>query len=486
MDGAVRAQLVGLRESAFVRRPPRCSCHCSTHSNNSQFGRVWITQEIGGPLPAQLFWGPACPPIDWEQLVRVADGLFRHGVLQRKKYRISPIRFLRLHGWFEDGSSPDSSRSRRRRRFICNLVLMRHQQASDGRDFVYALLGHWTADVEGAGADSTVGKIVEADYTKTKAEVYREVAIATLQGKGDPSGAQDLLTLNTVRHWPGWDHPRNLREFPSWVTQWDDAARQNVIPLYDSFSASGARRPAGMSFSADGRVVVLKGAIIDTIKSVSDELPAESFRNVNLTAEDVRQRHAETARALFQPWCELCGSGGRLDSLVEYRPALENGAVRSLGRTGASALWAYMETVSGMLFTSEEWAREDAGTRAAHMAAYLVGAFPQKVRADGDASILEMAENGNAEVFTTSVYIIAQSMRFATTVRGGLYVLAPTAVKKGDVVCVLFGGATPYILRRHGSRYLLVGECFAYGMMFGEGIELLERGEVEEMSFNIE
>lgn len=120
------------------------------------------------------------------------------------------------------------------------------------------------------------------------------------------------------------------------------------------------------------------------------------------------------------------------------------------------------------------------------MAAYLVGTFPQKVRADGDASILEMAEKGNAELFTTSVYIIAQSMRFATTVRRGLYVLAPTAVKKGDLVCVLFGGATPYILRRHGSRYLLVGECFAYGMMFGEGIEMLERGEVEETSFDIE
>lgn len=387
----------------------------------------------------------------------MADGIFRHGVLQRKRYRISPIRLSRLHGWFEDGSGLDDSRRRRRRRFICNLVLMRHQQASDGRDFVYALLGHWTADVKGVGANGKAGKIIQADYTKTKAEVYREVAIATLQARGDSSGVKDLLTLNTVRHWPGWDHPRNLREFPSWATQWDDGARQNVIPLYDSFSASGARRPEGMSFSADGGIVVLKGVIIDTIKSVSGDIPAEDYRHVNLTAEEGRQRHAETARALFQPWCELCGSGGRLDSQVEYRPASEDGAIRSFGRAGTSALWAYMETMSGMLFTSEEWAREDAGARAAHMAAYLVGAFPQKVRADGDASILELAEKGNAELFTTSVYVGGQSMRFATTMRRGLYVLAPTAVKKGDVVCLLFGGATPYILRRRGPRWLLVG-----------------------------
>lgn len=409
-------------------------------------------------------------------------GLFKYATPQMKKYRVSPTRFFRLHGWFEDGSGPDDSRRRRRRRFIYNLVIMRHQQATDGRDFVYALLGHWTADLY---SDGKAGKIVEVDYTKTKAEVYREVAIATLQGQCDSSGSQDLLTLNTVRHRPGWDRPENLREFPSWVTQWDDGARQNVIPLYDNFSASGTRRPTDVAFSADGRVLTLKGVIVDTINSVSNEIPAQNFRSVDLATEGGRLQHAATARELFQPWRELCGPGGDLDLRVEYRPAVEGGAVRSVGRAALSALWAYMETMSGMLFKDKKWARRAADTRTAHMAAYLVGAFPQKVRANGDASIVELAKKGNAEAFTTSVYIIAQSTRFATTVRRGLYVLAPTAVEEGDVLCVLFGGATPYILRRQGSRWVLVGECFAYGLMFGEGIEMLERGEVEEMSFDI-
>lgn len=415
----------------------------------------------------------------------MGGGLFRHGFPQRKRYRISPTRLFRLHGWFEDGSCPDSSRRLRRRRFIYNLVIMRHQHASDGRDFVYALLGHWTADLEGVGADGKVGKIVKVDYTKSKAEVYREVAIATLQGQGNSSNPQDLLALNTVRHRPGWDRSMSLREFPSWVTQWDDGARQNVIPLYDTFSASGARRQ-DVTFSADERVLTLKGVIVDTIKNVSDEIPANSFRHVNLTAEDGRQHHAATARLLFQSWHELCGSGGRLDSRVDYWPAVEDGAIKAVGRTGASALWAYMETLSGMLFMDKKWARMDADTRAAHMAAYLVDAFPHEVTADGDTSIPDLARRGNAAAFTTSVFIIAQSMRFATTVRRGLYVLAPKVIEEGDVLCVLFGGATPYILRRRGPRWLLVGECFACGMMFGEGIEMLQRGEAEEMAFDIE
>lgn len=449
-----------------------------------QFGRVWITQEIGGPTPAQLFWGQTCPPLDWEQLVRIASGIFEHGIPQWKQFSITPNRFLRLHRCFEDGSSPDESRNRRRRRFTFNLVMMRHQQATDGRDFVYALLGHWTAKLEGAVSEGEARKIIEADYTKTKADVYREVAVATLQGLGDLSGGQGLLTLNTVRHQPGWDCPKSLEEFPSWVTQWDDGARQNVIPLYDTFSASGTRRP-DLTFSAQGRVLTLRGVIVDTIRDVSCEIPAEDCRDVNLAAEGGWQQHAATTQLLFQPWRELCGSSGRLDSRLEYQPAVEDDAIKGAGRTSASALWAYMETLSGMLFESNDWACEDAETRAAHMAAYLVAAFPQQVMADGDASILELARNGNAGLFTTSVYIIAQSMRFAMTVRRGLYVLAPTEVKEGDVLCVLFGGATPYILRPSGAGWLLVGECFAYGMMFGEGIEMLERGEVRGTSFEI-
>lgn len=416
-------------------------------------------------------------------------GLFRHGAPKWMMYMYirSPRTILRLHRWFEDGNVLDTPRRPLRRRFIYNLLMMRKQKASDGRDFVYALLGHCSANVEGSlGPDGEVRKIVEVDYTKTKAEVYREVAIATLQGHGNSSRPQDLLTLNTVRHRPGWDSPRSLREFPSWVTQWDDGARPNVIPLHNPYSASRHRAPPEVNFSTDGRVLTLRGVIVDTIKSVSGEIPAEEFRDVDFAAYGGQRRHAAAAWLLFQLWSEFCDSGWRLDSRIEYRPAVEDGAIRTVGLTNASALWAYMETMSGMLFKSKRVARKDADTRAACMAAYLTRAFPERIIWDGDATISELAKKGDALGFTKSVYAFTQGMCFATTVRRGLYVLAPTAVKEDDVLCVLFGGATPYILRRRGSTWLLVGECFAYGMMFGEGIEMLERGEVQEISFDIE
>jgi hypothetical protein len=66
--------------------------------------------------------------------------------------------------------------------------------------------------------------------------------------------------------------------------------------------------------------------------------------------------------------------------------------------------------------------------------------------------------------------------RFFVTNEGRLG-LAPPATKEGDVVCVLMGGSTPYVLRKiGGDRYQFVGECFVFGLMDGEAMGMVERG----------
>lgn len=52
--------------------------------------------------------------------------------------------------------------------------------------------------------------------------------------------------------------------------------------------------------------------------------------------------------------------------------------------------------------------------------------------------------------------------------------LAPWNAREGDVVAILLGGCTPFLLRRiRGSRYSLVGEAYVHGIMAGE---LFEQG----------
>ena len=64
--------------------------------------------------------------------------------------------------------------------------------------------------------------------------------------------------------------------------------------------------------------------------------------------------------------------------------------------------------------------------------------------------------------------------------------LGPKVMEKGDVVCVLFGGKMPFVLRPwNDGKFLLVGECYVHGFMQGEALELLERGEIDEEMFHI-
>ena len=59
-------------------------------------------------------------------------------------------------------------------------------------------------------------------------------------------------------------------------------------------------------------------------------------------------------------------------------------------------------------------------------------------------------------------------------------------MKTGDKLCVIIFCPTPYILRPTGSSYEFIGETYVHGLMYGEALGMLERGEVTETRFTIE
>ncbi|KAL6877850.1 heterokaryon incompatibility domain-containing protein [Trichoderma longibrachiatum] len=84
--------------------------------------------------------------------------------------------------------------------------------------------------------------------------------------------------------------------------------------------------------------------------------------------------------------------------------------------------------------------------------------------------------------------LITRYRRFAVT-RGGYFVLGPDALQEGDVVVILRGGKTPFLLREvrgHDDSnadggWVLVGECYVHGLMDGEGWVGKEDGGREEV-----
>lgn len=67
----------------------------------------------------------------------------------------------------------------------------------------------------------------------------------------------------------------------------------------------------------------------------------------------------------------------------------------------------------------------------------------------------------------------------------GVLGLGPMEMETGDILCVLFGGNVPFILRPEGGHYSFVGECYIEGLMKGQAIERFQRGELIMEEFDI-
>ena len=63
--------------------------------------------------------------------------------------------------------------------------------------------------------------------------------------------------------------------------------------------------------------------------------------------------------------------------------------------------------------------------------------------------------------------------------REGYIGLGPDYLEIGDIICVLFGGRVPYILRPEKDYFLLVAECYVQGVMGGEAVERMKGEPVE-------
>lgn len=51
--------------------------------------------------------------------------------------------------------------------------------------------------------------------------------------------------------------------------------------------------------------------------------------------------------------------------------------------------------------------------------------------------------------------------------------LGPLLMQENDIICLIYGAKVPFLIRRRGDgAYLLVGECYVYGLMHGEGMSM--------------
>lgn len=345
----------------------------------------------------------------------------------------------------------------------------RSLKVTDPRDRVFAMLGHYSVSGPNLdGVKNTALATMKADYNKTIKKVYTDVAIRAL------TGDTSLLALAAVQHMslPSSEEAPdkggrvvNQHTLPSWVPDWR---------TYQSFILSEPINPhrahAGQisRLDVDKSDLILKiaGIRLDTVEACSKPLAARKFHPKWTSAEGEQL-------AIESLWRDIC---------LKNQFNLEDKYLN-----GESAFFAYMQTLANgcvQIATREgrpydETFKTECLAREAMRILNAVG--PDALTSD----LQELAKTvTGADEWSRAANGASKNRVFARTNKG-YYLLGPKVMVQGDVVCVLYGGKMPFVLRPWGQYFLLVGECYVHGVMNGEVMKLLGKDRTEEVFVRI-
>ncbi|KAG5787410.1 hypothetical protein H9Q69_013517 [Fusarium xylarioides] len=421
------------------------------------FKRGWVVQEIGTETPATMIWGNHS--IDWNTLASICQKLKGYHQL-RSTLGITTSDISFLHRRF---IPPDKTTHHANRyNFIYELQRSRHLQFTDQRDRMFAFLSHFSSrslPPLGCGPISIV-----ADYTLSVEQTY--ISIATRILRDQPEAA--CITLAAVQH------PRNSlpsyhddvkvgdnTKLPSWVPDWRWSEGIILAEPICPHRAHG-NSTVKMNILENERMLQMHGVSIDIIEECSRPmLPSDFYGKAGLVEHLWQDIFPKTSFSLVDKYLN-----------------------------GDSAFFALMQTLSNgcVQATGHECKQYDSVPEQTWLqmaAKFTVETFGSSAVSEEIMKQAEKIQNEKEHDKWSRWATSASDGRVFARGKKGYYVLGPSTLEAGDMVCVLFGCKVLFCLRRVGERYLLVGECYVHGLMKGEAMDMLAGGEVEEEVFNI-
>ncbi|RDL39481.1 Uncharacterized protein BP5553_03821 [Venustampulla echinocandica] len=414
------------------------------------FVRTWVIQEavLSSVYPRMLC---GSYELDWEKLLGSCSWM------RSMCYSITPLshnivawtatRSLNLFNDFKNvGGHWD---------MVTLLMRSTKFQASEPRDKVYSLVG-----LSGEGSDSTyIPKALQANYDKPCRDVFRDVTRYIIKSSAN------LRIFALVRYTP------EGKALPSWSVDFTaDAHWEQISYLVMSHHLRGwpsmrekpnnasDNLPVDMPVSPSDDILALRGLLIDVVGT-----PCETMSRSNLDSsgsqvlfawksayEHTRNRRPDLARAFM---VTLTANWSLTETEMMAHEPLSN-------------FWAYLwQAYDELLKVSED---HDAVKRELQHVLE-----PQNADDPGDANLYRLHLNA------------AYTRRMFFSKHKSFLGLGPKGMQEGDILCVLFGGATPFILRPDGEQFRFVGECYVYGLMSGEAIRDWEDGLYAEQTFHL-
>ncbi|KAI4653184.1 uncharacterized protein J4E79_008697 [Alternaria viburni] len=320
-------------------------------------------------------------------------------------------------------------------------MTIRQSEKSEPKDSIFAILGLLDKDTS---LENSQAALLKVDYTKPLSSVLRDATrYALCQGGG-------LSPFNMIDH--DFDVLNDPQSFPTWAIRADlQREAWDAVLLPNHFNASGGLEAPSLleDVSFGEEVLLLEGLAVDEIYQTT----ASCLRSTWETYEDFHEWLISVKGIVLRH----CNIPSQEELFLATTFTLVAGSTYHGMRAQSSDLHVLVEYFKSLTVC------ENAG-------------------AAGGIGI----KNGFDLAVTRSIYDDSRvdyclDRRFFVTGAGRVGI-GPRCMQPGDVVVVLRGGRWPFIMRKKGDDYWLLGAAYVHGIMDGEVVQLHNaRGGSEEV-----
>lgn len=438
--------------------------------------RVWVVQEFC--LAQSITFMCGANSLEWDILEAAVKALIDNNTsILTLTSMWAILSIIRLRREVQDPSHTTD---------ILDLLLeFRCFYATNPCDKVYGLLGLVTPSADASDHTDTIA-FIRPDYEITTEECYRQAALAILSHSGNLDVLSAAATTRVLKR-------KNLPlSLPSWVPDWSDlldyppniadlAKRQEQadqepeeMAMFDASRTAEQRLPPPEV--RDGHILVLSGAVVDTVARVAEVLEldtgtldprADEAMELKMTSISHLAGLSRTAWYLSRRIGHFSGT------FLDWKAmALRHPPETTAYRTRDAQRDAFFATVtrggSGMAIGENR--RIPLRAASCLRPLRLLGLHrvaPQLYR--GLMGILTVADLALDDESVDLVLVgeKAAGCRLAVTEKGYL-ALVPAECRPTDSIALLKGGKVPYVIRQKGLQCELVGDSYVHGIMHGQ------------------
>jgi hypothetical protein len=319
------------------------------------------------------------------------------------------------------------------------MVLSQSFEKTEPRDSVFAILGLLDRGKLFRDADPA---LLEVDYAKPLPNILHDATRYALHQRGD------LATLDLAE--PCSDSLEDIETMPSWAARIDlRRGPQDLSPLPEFFYASqGLGSPNFLTDTTHGtEVLLVEGIVVDQILQATP-LHSERLFTVEDLYAGLRKAKAMAVRH--------CGLAFQENSIQAY-------TAMAFAITAAETRGEKRLQPEDLVMLSEYLARLDTNEDATEKP------LPQDIQTLIDINQIVHLHNA----FRRQLFVTSE----------GNMGLGPLSMRADDMVVVLRGGILPFVLRKIGESYQLIGPAYLHGIMDGEAVETSKARNEPEMLF---